>query len=163
MKILQVPNREKYSGFMAENFPELYGPWSIVQAFARPNGAVEVHWPDAAGPAPAIEQIMALKPEPAELVQLQGQLDALEEQRAKKIKRLRAVVAAALISNGWTQDDTMMAGRAFFGDHGPAIRAYVDGAAPKFSEDVVSDDRAWLGLFASPGVTIREVILAHVA
>lgn len=163
MAILQIPDRTKYGGYMAANHPGLYGPSSIVRAFARPNGACEVHWPEAAGPPPTVEQIMAWQPEPAELVQLQGQLDALEEQRAKKIKRLRAVVAAALIGNGWTQNDTMLAGRSFFGDHGPAIRAYVDGAAPKFAEDVVSDDRAWLGLFASPGVTIREVILAHVA
>lgn len=102
-------------------------------------------------------------PGPDPLARLRGQLDALEDARAVLIRQLRAQVAVALIGNGWTQDDTMLAGQAFFGDHGPAIRAYIDGAAPKFAEDVVSDDRAWLELFASPGVTIREVILAHVA
>lgn len=108
-------------------------------------------------------QFVGAAKEVSSLEQLQDQLDALEEQRAKGIRKLRAIVAAALIGNGWSQDDTMLAGRSFFGDHGHAIRAYVDGAAPKFAEDVVGDDRAWLGLFASPGVTIREVILAHVA
>lgn len=163
MTIIHIPSRVKYGGWMAENHPGLYGANSIVKAFALPHDECEVHWPKDAGPAPTVEQIMAWEPEPPELVILQGQLDALEEQRAKKIRKLRAIVAAALIGNGWSQVDTMLAGSSFFGDHGSAVRSYIDGAAPNFAEDVAKDERAWLGLFASPGVTIREVILAHVA
>lgn len=156
-------NRLKFGVWLQHNHPALYGPFSALKTRTVGDDALEIVAAPDGFAAPSAEAVNAIDASPPVWAQLQGQLDALEDQRAKKIKRLRAVVAAALIGNGWTQDDTMLAGRSFFGDHGPAIRAYVDGAAPKFAEDVVSDDRAWLELFASPGVTIREVILAHVA
>lgn len=159
-------NRLKFGVWLQRNHPSLYGPFSALRTLAVGDDALEIIAAPDGFVAPSVKTIDAIDASPPVWSILQAQLDALEEQRAKKIRELRAIVAAALISNGWTKDDTMEAGRSFFSvkdGHGAAIRSYIDGAAEDFAGDVMSDDRAWLGLFASPGVTIREVILAHVA
>lgn len=91
---------------------------------------------------------------------LQEQLDQLELARAAAIRQLRAQVAAALLANGWSQSDTMAAGRDFFASHAADIYGYVSGAAPAFAAAVSVDGREWLDLPAGGGITIRELFAA---
>lgn len=106
------------------------------------------------GPPPTREQMLAT-PDPVAI--LQEQLDQLELARAASIRQLRAQVAAALLANGWSQPDTMAAGRDFFASQAADIYGYVSGAAPAFAAAVQIDGREWLDLPAGGGLTIREL------
>lgn len=161
---MDIYPRARLGQYIQHSHPEHYGLNAAIQLIAHgEDGAIIARWiPDEA--PPSVEDVLNwTPPQPAPWAILRGQLDALEAQRQEGIRELRAMVAGALLANGWSQDDTMLAGRQFFADHGAAIRAYIDGAAPKFAEDVAVDDRAWLGLFASQGVTIREAIIGAVS
>ena len=113
-------------------------------------------YPDCALTADGVDYLAVSPPAPP----LAARLDALEEAREAGIRKLRTQVAGALLANGWSQADTMAAGRDFFSSktgHGTAIRAYIDGAAEDFVADVLADPREWLDLPAGGGLSIREL------
>jgi hypothetical protein len=124
----------------------------------RPYGAADAgDWPGCVLVADGVEYPAPEPPTPDPVQQLQEQLDQLELLRAASIRQLRAHVAAALLANGWSQPDTMAAGRDFFASHAADIYGYVSGAAPAFAAAVSVDGREWLDLPAGGGLTIREL------
>lgn len=158
MTILQIPDIAKYGGFMAANHPALYGPGSIVQAFARPDGACEVHWPESAGPAPTVEAIMAWQPNPV------AQLPALDAARQAKWLAAREASADALLAEGWTLEQTMAAGAEFVNAYAALSFGYWYGGAAGSTPQTnlllaiqADTEREWLDL-GSP--TVREQMLA---
>lgn len=124
---------------------------------SRPYGQAEANdYPGCVLTADGVEYT-AESPTTDPLAELQAQLDALEEARAAAIRQLRAQVAGALMANGWSQPDTMAAGRDFFASHAADIYGYVSGAAPAFAAAVAIDGREWLDLPAGGGQSIREL------
>jgi hypothetical protein len=161
---MDIYPRARIGQYIQHFHPEHYGPnaTTLLKAHGE-DGAIIVRWIPGEKP-PSVEEVLNwTPPQPAPWAILRGQLDALEAQRQEGIRELRAMVAGALLLNGWSLEQAMLAWRKFYEDHGPAISAYIDGAAPKFAEDVAADKRAWLGLFASQGVTIRDAIIEAVS
>ena len=133
-------------------------PVATLSRESRPYGQAEANdYPGCVLTADGVEYAGPAEPTPNPVAQLQEQLDALEEARAGLIRQLRAQVAVALIANGWSQPDTMAAGRDFFASHAADIYGYVSGAAPAFAAAVAIDGREWLDLPAGGGQSIREL------
>lgn len=137
------------------------------------DGAVQgarLYWDEAAmgAPAPTVEEVEAWSLDPLQSLAsaYQSQLDPPEASRTIKIRKLRALTAAAItlarhgtanITN--EQRATIMAeGAAFYEQHAAAIVAYQQGAGGKFLADVQAQAAAnpehWLNLPYGDGAIV---------
>ena len=89
--------------------------------------------------------------------------------REQTIEWLRHNVAMAMVANllpqGWTMDQIVAEGHAFYDDHGSNIYAYTSGGGTGLRDAVTADTRTWLDLPWpwNPAMTIREKFLEQIA
>lgn len=160
---MRIPSRERWGQWLQHHHPEHYGPQAADWVFATPDDGCEVHWPEGLlGPAPTAEQIMAWEPPaPALAAVVRAQLDPDEAVRKELLRQLRSSAMAALIANGWTQEQAQEAGMQFVRDYGVDLWVYEFGADKGFFQAVAVDQRSWLSLPlpGHEGQTIRDLFV----
>lgn len=148
-----------------QQLAELFRDGQIVATLSRsgrPYAAADAaDWPGCVLVADGVEYLAPEMPIPPLKQLVQAQLDPDEESRKALLRDLRSEAMAALLANGWTQEQAQAAGQEFCRDYAVEIYAFEFGASKAFFELVAADERKWLSLPwpGHDGATIRDVFI----